>query len=187
MRFAERDCGRLACGIEEHPRRTLPCLLRAVTELVENADETPPLKLSGQPGHSSTLHRTGAHNRASPRRKIDRMKRLATGLLLLALCPQGFGRGHEGHRIVSSRPPHRISNNTSSRPCPVLLPELLDHRLHSFGIGDGSSVEPCFCSSARSGTTACPSPARAAERAFRLPARTRRESRSSARTSCRSR
>jgi len=31
------------------------------------------------------------------------MKRLATGLLLLALCPQGFGWGHEGHRIVASK------------------------------------------------------------------------------------
>jgi hypothetical protein len=29
------------------------------------------------------------------------MKRLATGLLLLVLCPQGFGWGHEGHRIVA--------------------------------------------------------------------------------------
>jgi hypothetical protein len=28
---------------------------------------------------------------------------LRINLLLLALCPQGFGLGHEGHRIVSSK------------------------------------------------------------------------------------
>jgi len=45
----------LAGGIEEHPRRTPPCLLRAVAELVENAEKTPPRKLRGQSGHASTL------------------------------------------------------------------------------------------------------------------------------------
>jgi hypothetical protein len=50
MRFAERDRGRLACGIEEHPRRTPPGLLRAVAEPVENAEETPPPELVGQYG-----------------------------------------------------------------------------------------------------------------------------------------
>jgi len=50
MRFAERDCGRLACGSEEHPRRTPPGLLRAVAEPVENADETPPRRFVGQYG-----------------------------------------------------------------------------------------------------------------------------------------
>jgi len=55
MGFAERDCGRLACGVEEHPRRTPSRLLRAVAEPVKNADETPPRKLVRQPGHSSTL------------------------------------------------------------------------------------------------------------------------------------
>src|SRR5579863_9661794 len=28
---------------------------------------------------------------------------------------------------------------------PVFLTKLLDHRFHSFVIGDGSSLEPCFC------------------------------------------
>jgi hypothetical protein len=42
------------------------------------------------------------------------MKRLATGLLLLALCRQGFGWGHEGHRIVADIAEARLSDPARS-------------------------------------------------------------------------
>ncbi len=92
---------------------TIDPLLRAVAELVENADETPPRKLSGQPGHSSTLHRTGANNRASARRKTDRMKRLRLGdllrlLLALNLCPSGSLRRRDPLPGGTAHPAHRL-------------------------------------------------------------------------------
>jgi len=53
---------------------------------------------------------------AFTQRKIDRMKRLATGLLLLALCPQGFGWGHKGHRIVADIAETRLNSAARASP-----------------------------------------------------------------------
>jgi hypothetical protein len=53
---------------------------------------------------------------AFTQRKIDRMKRLATGLLLLALCPQGFSWGHEGHRIVADIAETRLNSAARASP-----------------------------------------------------------------------
>src|ERR1035437_873921 len=132
--------------MEEHPRRTLPCLLRAVTELVENADETPPQKLSGQPGHSSTLHGTGANNRASPPAKDRQDEETCHRLVVARPVPAGLRLGSRG-------PSHRFNQDRHSDfrlfllPIlpPFLLAELLDHRSHNVYLVDWLCPEFRFC------------------------------------------